>query len=214
MNAPQDPVDIALDKLKTAICSLPPKPKRLVIDWIHKWSALLRGEKTFDPKRLLRYKRGDILRVEFGFNVGNEYGGFHYAAVVENNNSNGSGNILVVPLTSLGINELVSDIAKNDLYLGIGIIPDNTLGTVAKPSQVQAISKMRIKKPLKNNERIACLLPAHLDAIDNKIKELIIKPANEKTFSINSKRYNIRNRRCKKSSRFCQRYQAQNKKNK
>jgi len=47
--------------------------------------------------------------------------------------------------------------------------------TIAKPTQIRALSKMRIIKPLKKGDQWARLLPEHLDLIDEKIKQAIIK---------------------------------------
>ena len=83
---------------------------------------------------------------------------------------------MVVPLTSLGSGKTAADIAKADLYLGAGVIPWTQVETIAKPSQIRAISKMRIIKPLKKGDQWARLTPAQLDLIDERIKQTIIKP--------------------------------------
>ncbi|MDT2767710.1 type II toxin-antitoxin system PemK/MazF family toxin [Globicatella sulfidifaciens] len=46
------------------------------------------------------FPRGSIVKVDFGFNVGYELGGVHYAVVINNKDSMNSGNICVLPLTS------------------------------------------------------------------------------------------------------------------
>ena len=51
--------------------------------WIEEYASYIQDEKTFDYKRLKSYKRGDIIKVNFGFNVGSEYGGLHYAIVLK-----------------------------------------------------------------------------------------------------------------------------------
>ena len=172
-----DPLDAALAGLKAAIIKLPAKRQDIIIKWLAKWSRYLSLEDTFRPDYVPRYKRGDVVYVDFGFNVGNEYGGIHYAAVLEHDNHKTNGNILVVPLTSLDVGKTPADVAKADLYLGDGVIPWTPFGTIAKPSQIRAVSKMRIIKPLKKEDQWARLSPAHLDAIDDRIKQTIMKPA-------------------------------------
>lgn len=50
---------------------------------------------------MIKYKRGSIVQVEFGFRIGNELGGRHYAVVVDKKNDLYSSTVTVVPLSSL-----------------------------------------------------------------------------------------------------------------
>lgn len=100
---------------------------------------------------------------------------FRYAAVLEHDNNKSNGDIIVVPLTSLGAGNTAADVAKADLYLGSGIIPWTSSVTVAKPAQIRAVSKMRIIKPLKKDDQRARLSPEHLDLIDERVKQTITK---------------------------------------
>ena len=50
---------------------------------------------------LRRYKRGEIVKVHLGFNVGSEEGGLHYAVVLDKNNAKSSPVITIIPLTSV-----------------------------------------------------------------------------------------------------------------
>ena len=68
--------------------------------WLEEFSDYIYAEDEFDAKRLLSYKRGDIIRVNLGFRVGNEMGGLHYAVVIENNNAHSSGVVTIIPLSS------------------------------------------------------------------------------------------------------------------
>lgn len=77
------------------------KRAMLLAYWIKDYVNLLRAEKNFDPTRMLRYKRGDIISVNFGFRIGSELGGRHFAIVLDNHNSQKSPIITVAPLTSL-----------------------------------------------------------------------------------------------------------------
>lgn len=160
---------------------MPSKTQTIITDWIIKWSRYLRLESTFKPEYIPRYKRGDIVYMDFGFNVGNEYGGVHYAAVLENDNNKSNGNIIIVPLTSLDAGKTSADVAKADLYLGSDIIPWTSSATVAKPTQIRAVSKMRIIKPLKKGDQWAKLLPEHLDLIDERIKQTVTKISSQDT---------------------------------
>lgn len=167
-------LDIALSRLKNAILSRDLKTQNIIIDWINKWSNYIIKETTFKCEYMPYFKRGDIVYVEFGFNIGVEYGGIHYAVVIENNNNKKNGSIIVVPLTSY---DETKKISKHDIFLGYDVIPwtDSNHATVAKPNQIRAISKMRIVKPLKKEDKIAKLSGEQLNAIDQKINEIIKK---------------------------------------
>lgn len=67
--------------------------------WLQEYKNLLKREPTFNPTYLKSYSRGDIIQVNFGFNLGAEYGGKHYAVVIEDNDRS-SGVITVIPLRS------------------------------------------------------------------------------------------------------------------
>ncbi len=101
-------IDKSTDKLNTFIKELTEennnkqnkKRAMLLAYWIIDYIRMLKAEKTFDSKKLLKYKRGDIILIDLGFRIGNEFGGRHFAVVIDNFNSKKSGIISVVPLTS------------------------------------------------------------------------------------------------------------------
>lgn len=82
--------DSAHDKRRAALLS----------GWLIKYTSMLKNEDCFDPSRNIRYSRGDIVKVDFGYNVGNEEGGVHYAVVVDAQNALKSGTVTVIPLSS------------------------------------------------------------------------------------------------------------------
>ena len=168
-----DPLDAALAKLKVAIKTLIPKKQQLIADWIVRWGNLIVRENEFNPEHLPYFKRGDIVYVDLGVNVGSEHADIHYAVVYEHNNSKKNKNIVIIPLSSIDDEKKVSPV---DLYLGDNVIPWTPgIKTIAKPNQIRSISKMRILKPLFVNDKVARLKAEHLDAIDNKLKALLFK---------------------------------------
>ncbi|MEE3428548.1 MAG: type II toxin-antitoxin system PemK/MazF family toxin [Ruminococcus sp.] len=68
--------------------------------WIKDYCKYILNEDSFEPSQLLRYKRGNIVQVEFGYRIGSELGGRHFAVVIDNDNSLYSDTITVVPLSS------------------------------------------------------------------------------------------------------------------
>lgn len=168
-----DPLDVALTQLKVAILTLHPKVQSIITEWLVKWSKYIVREKRFDSQFLPYFKRGDIVYVDLGFNIGSEHGGVHYAIVYENNNSKKNKNVIIIPLSSIDEGDTVSSV---DLYLGDDIIPWTPgVKTIAKPNQIRSISKMRIIKPLTVKDKTTRLKSEHLNLIDNKLKEILMK---------------------------------------
>lgn len=77
------------------------KRAHLVSYWLKDYSSYILTEDRFNPASLIHYKRGNIVQVEFGYRVGSELGGRHYAVVIDNHNDIHSNTITVVPLKSL-----------------------------------------------------------------------------------------------------------------
>lgn len=166
-------LDNALHNLKNAITTKSPKVQGILTDWLNKWSKYIIKENKFKPAYLPYYKRGDIVYVDFGFNVGAEYGGIHYAVIMEINNNKNNGNVLVVPLTSLDKNKNIDDIPKTDVYIGNNVIEWTSSATIAKPNQIRAISKMRIVKPVKKQDKKARLNSEQMAKIETKLKDIL-----------------------------------------
>lgn len=72
----------------------------LISYWIRSYSLYLKQEITFDPRRLINYRKGDIVKINLGYRIGNEEGGLHFGVVQDVNNSNASGVVTIIPLTS------------------------------------------------------------------------------------------------------------------
>lgn len=69
--------------------------------WIDAYEKFLRDDDDFKKKsKFLKYERGQILYVNFGYRVGHELGGAHYAIVVSMKDTPRPGNITVIPLKS------------------------------------------------------------------------------------------------------------------
>lgn len=75
-------------------------------------------EQKFSPNSLRRYKRGEIIKVHLGYNIGSEEGGLHCAIVLDKNNSIYNPVITIVPLTSLKPDKDLSRLRKGEIFLG------------------------------------------------------------------------------------------------
>jgi len=133
------------------------KQTSLLSYWIKDYIKFLEKEETFEPGKLIKYTRGDIVKVHLGYGIGNEEGGLHYAVVVDKNNGKSSGIVTVIPLTSVRDKGTLHHAAVN-------------IGTEIFTSIISKHDK------LKNNltiefEKLQKDLIAQ-QAIENKLKEL------------------------------------------
>lgn len=107
-----------LDSLLTSYINDPNKKylkkANLISYWLKTYSKYLKEEEAFNPTRQISYKRGNIIKANFGFNTRSEHGGLHYAVVLDNNNLHNSPVVTVIPLSS-GTEE---DTYVRDVYLG------------------------------------------------------------------------------------------------
>ena len=69
--------------------------------WLKTYTKYLRRKDFFDPHSVPNYKRGSIIQVDFGYRIGSELGGLHYAVVMNNLSHYNADVLLVVPLSSL-----------------------------------------------------------------------------------------------------------------
>ena len=86
--------------------------------WIENWVDYLGREESFDSRRLRKYKRGEIIKVNLGFNIGSEEGGLHYAVVIDKNNSLSDPNLRIIPLTSVKEDKDINSLPEGSIFLG------------------------------------------------------------------------------------------------
>lgn len=82
------------------------KKSDLLAYWIEDFANYHDEEKTFDTTSLKVFKRGDIVKVNLGFNVGNELGGLHYCVVINKYDNPYSGTLNIIPLSSIKENKI------------------------------------------------------------------------------------------------------------
>ncbi len=138
-----------LDELEQIIDTMDEDLRRKYLKWIKLSNGFLKFEKRFKPERNIKYGPGDVVTLNFGFNIGAEFGGRHYAVVIEDNNRS-AGTVMVVPLSSCSSE---SEVKAPSVYLGL-IEELNYEGTDEKHSfavlnQIRSVSKMRISNPTK-----------------------------------------------------------------
>lgn len=101
-------------------CKGDPDDKRAdkISQWVEKWTKFLQTEKTFNPRSIPAFQRGCIVYLDFGFNVGSEYGGLHYAIVLNKKDSRKNHLLHVLPLTSIKETTDLDNLKYYQLSLG------------------------------------------------------------------------------------------------
>lgn len=62
------------------------KRAQLLSYWVKTYTGMIRRENNFNPAAIPRLARRQIVNVDFGFRVGSELGGLHYAVVMDKEN--------------------------------------------------------------------------------------------------------------------------------
>ena len=94
------------------------KKANLISYWLKDYIRYIENEETFSCEKLKKYSRGDIIKVNLGFNIGNEEGGLHYCVVLDVINAKKYSTLTVVPLTSQKNNK---NIPNSAILLGTEI---------------------------------------------------------------------------------------------
>lgn len=95
------------------------KKSNILAYWIKDFAKYHDEERTFKSNKLKRYKRGDIIKANLGFNVGNELGGLHYCVVINSTDNLSYGTLNIIPLSSKKDNKKYSQYnvdLGNELY--------------------------------------------------------------------------------------------------
>lgn len=91
------------------------KKANLLSYWLKDYFRYIEQEETFNSSYLKEYSKGDIIKVNLGFNVGNEEGGLHYCVVLDKKNAKSYSTLTVIPLSSV---KNTTKINKTSVFLG------------------------------------------------------------------------------------------------
>lgn len=153
-------IDIACNRYKEVNNSNHTKFNKLE-DWLNKESIIYKKETSINKKTFKKLHRGQIIKVDFGINIGSELCYTHFAIVLNSNDTIYNDNITIVPITSKkGENRIKVGKLLHKVY------PNSTkynLISYINILQIRTISKTRI---LQNNKNYIC---------DNKIMDKIDK---------------------------------------
>lgn len=119
--------------------------------WLKDYINYIAEEEKFNSSLLKEYSRGDVIKVNLGFNVGNEEGGLHYCIVLDKKNAKSYSTLTVIPLTSV---KPWSKPRKTSVFLG-----DDIYKTLQK-----------------KNTEIIDTVKGHIDTYTDEIEKLYLLP--------------------------------------
>ena len=161
-----DKIDSACEKFKQVYKSHIKKFEKLD-DWLDKESAIFLNEANFSKNNYPNFKRGEIIKVDFGVNIGTELSHTHYAIVLNSDDSNNNDNITVLPISSkngyrrLHLGKILKEAMPYTQRYNL-----NCYGMI---TQIKTISKKRI---FKDNIKYICKSDI-LDKIDKSVIEYL-----------------------------------------
>lgn len=137
-------------------------------NWLEKQSTVFKNEADKKMNNKPNFKRGEIIKVDFGINMGSELSNTHFAIVLNSDDNNSVDNITVLPLTSKS--------GYKRIYLGNLLKPFKNDKKYDKKSyalitQITTISKNKI---FKDNIRCYCNKDT-MNIINKEIIEFLTK---------------------------------------
>lgn len=165
------------------------KKSDLLAYWINDFAVYHDEERTFNISKSGVFSRGDIIKVNLGFNIGHELGGLHYCVVLSKYDNTRNGTLNVIPLTSKKANKKYDSSTVNlgnELYSILQEKLDkekqklkqildelDKQDSIALINQITTISKQRIfKDTLRRNVKLS---NNSLDLIDEQIIKYFTK---------------------------------------
>ncbi len=121
------------------------KKANLLSYWLKDYTKYIELEESFNSSLLKEYSRGDVIKVNLGFNVGNEEGGLHYCIVLDKKNAKSYSTLTVVPLTSLketSKKNSTSVFLGNELHNAILNKVQNILNSIDKENAINYQKKV------------------------------------------------------------------------
>lgn len=167
------------------------KRASLLSYWIKNYIQMLRHERSQSYRR---FQRGDVVKVDFGFRIGSEHGGLHYAVILNSNDSRRAPVVTVVPLTSLKSEEQRNSLHFGEIDLGNQLVqklrskltqsPTPVLqrevdrlkiGSIALTNQIVTINKVRITDPARGSSPLSGIRldSDAMDKIDTVLKTFL-----------------------------------------
>lgn len=146
------------------------KRSEKIAQWVENWTKYLNTEKKFNSRSIKALKRGSIVYADFGFNVGMEYGGLHYAIVLNKKDSRLNHLLQVLPLTSVKETTDMDNLKYFQLPIGDEVFQLLRSKAILNTNELTALYDRYSQKKKELNERakvIDSLVRDNKKAIEN-----------------------------------------------
>lgn len=120
-----------------------------------------------------KYKRGQIIKVHLGYNVGSEEGGLHYAVVLNSNDNTTNSILNIIPLTSVKPNKDITNLKKGNVYLGNELFT-NLMAKHSATRKFLSNEKKRIQGIINDIEHG---VPIDIDEVNKQLSDVELKLA-------------------------------------
>ena len=178
------------------------KKANLLSYWFETYVEYIKKEEFYDPRKQIRYNRGDVIKVNFGFNVGKEYGGLHYAIVLDKNNNHSANVVTVVPLTSGTAEETY----PTDVFLGSELYSklDARHDLMLKKAEKDLDECNKIKKSIDSaNSAIEKIIAQEIEPQDDVENEIAVTLVDNLNVLINNQNeFNLKTAQAQKDVQF------------
>ena len=148
------------------------KKANLISYWLKDYIRYIANEETFSSEKLKKYNRGDVIKVNLGFNIGNEEGGLHYCVILDIINAKKYSTLTVVPLTSQKAHKAIPNSAillGTEIYDNLSI-KNKTLKENASKKSKEYENELKIISMLpENNEDEKIIKSVKFNNINKKI---------------------------------------------
>lgn len=133
-------LEAAVYEIRTTVSALPDQEAQGLCEWLMRKMALVRRAQTYKAEQGPHFNRGQIVSVDFGYNVGAELRDLHHCVVVFSGRS--LEDAVVVPLTSQKPGGGTAPFQVN-----LGNVLQDDVTTLAWVKKMQCVSKLRMKSP-------------------------------------------------------------------
>lgn len=189
----QEMIEDKLQIIKQRVGRLPVTKAEMYLNWMAKKTDYILKESTFKSSSLKSYSRGEVVNFDLGYNVGNEYGGPHFAVVIRESTLTNPV-INIIPLTSFKVEgnikeqalqngwditnlndeQIESLIHRHSVLLGdINGLPEKK--SIALVNQITTVSKIRVNSPKSPKQKVIKLTDPMLDKIDSMMWDLFLE---------------------------------------
>lgn len=149
------------------------KKANLLSYWLKDYIKYIRDEEDFDCSHLKQYNRGDVIKVNLAFNIGNEEGGLHYCVVLDKKNSQTYSTLTVVPLTSLKTDSKIHKTSVpigNEIYQNLDLKNKKLLEDADKQLKLFQLELNKINSMSESTEEESIIKKFKINQITSKIE--------------------------------------------